>query len=179
MVSRVLLPLALGAIGDLALAFANLSPTGAIGTAGLVAFYLSLVLAGWMVLRPGLRWWIASVLGAVIGLVLGLMTLLATHNIAFCLFPPCDEVPTAFGLLFAINLGMLGLAQAITLGGSGRKLTWFVGNLLGGAAFGFGIQLSSSALHLGNQVVNYLPGLIGGLAWGIVLAVTMATLPRD
>ena len=179
MVSRILPPLALGPIGGLALAFANLAQTGAIGSAGVVAFYLSLALAGWIVLRPGLRWWIASVLGAVIGLVLGIMTLLATHNITFCLLPPCDEVPTAFGLLFAINLGILGLAQAITLRGGGRKLIWFVGNMLGGAAFGFGIQLSSSVLQLGNQVVNYLPGLIGGLAWGIVLAVTMATQPRD
>ncbi len=179
MVSRVLPPLALGAIGGLALAFANLSSTGAIGSAGLVGFYLSLMLAGWIVLRPGLRWWIWSMLGAVVGLVLGLMTLLATHNLTFCIFEPCDEVPTAFGLLFAINLGMIGLAQAITLRGRGRKLTWFVGNLLGGAALGFGIQLSSSALHLSNQVVNYLPGLIGGLAWGIVLAVTLTALPRD
>jgi hypothetical protein len=85
-----------------------------------------------------------------------------------------------FGELLVMPAHPLKLPQVITVLSfvaqrPHRTLTWLVGNLLGGAAFGFGIQLSSSALHLGNQVVNYLPGLIGGLAWSIVLAVTVAT----
>jgi hypothetical protein len=176
--ARVLAPIVLGAIGGLALALSNLAGSTPVGVAWLVAFYLSLAAAGWIVLRPGPIWWIASVPGSAVGLFLGAWVLFAAHNFIICAFT-CYQPPTAFGLLFTINLGISGFAQALTLRGNGRKLVWFAGNVLGGAALGLAVERSTAALHLGTHVVNYVPGLLGGLVWGIVLAFTIAVLPRE
>ena len=170
MIARIVGPLVLGTASGLAIAAANQSSSAFVAVGSFVAFYVFFVLATWIGMRAGLAWWLVSLVGAPVGLLVGIMVTLLTNTASFCFLGPCPTPkPFPFGVLFTVNFGVLGLAQAFTLSGASRKLLWIVGNLVAGAAFGFAIQLSTSVLHQNDQIVGYVPGTIGGLAWGIVM----------
>ena len=192
MLAKVAIPTLFGVVAALVLAFVtgpgNESPGWVAPFLGAsLVFYFLLIFAPWIALRSGRPWWLASAIGAIVGLFLdlGVAFVVGGAGMSICIdvslgfgssCPPPPQRP--FGILFTIALGVLGIGQAFVVHGRAAKLVWAIGSIFAGAAMGFGVQLVNSALHLNDAYLNYLPAAIGGLGWGVVMGVTL-TLVRS
>jgi hypothetical protein len=186
MLARIAIPILFGVVAALVLAFVtgpgNESPGWvAPFLGGLLVFYFLVIFAPWIALRGG-TWWLASAIGAIVGLLADQgAAFLVGGGMSICIAvwgscPPPPQRP--FGILFTIALGVLGIGQAFVVHGRGAKLVWALGSIFAGAALGFGAQLFNAALHLNDAYLNYLPAAIGGLAWGVAIGVTLTLVTR-
>ena len=189
MLARIAIPTLFGVVAALVLAFVtgpgNESPGWVAPFLGaLLVFYFLLILAPWMALRRGGTWWLASAIGAIVGLFLdlGAALVMGGAGMSICISAPfgsCAPPPQRpFGILFTIALGVLGIGQAFVMHGRAAKLVWGTGSIFAGGALGFGAQLLNSVLHLNDAYLNYLPAAIGGLGWGVAIGVTLTLVTR-
>jgi hypothetical protein len=187
MVSKIAAPIVLGAAATLALAVGTLGLVQVPGAVVIffLAFFGLLSLAPWLSLRIGPRWWLASAIGSVAGLILGLTVAFLVGGpgpLAVCIESPCPPAPEPppfrFDVLFAVMISVLGLAQSLAIKGRAARLMWIAGSLVAALALGLGVQLSTSALKLNPVNLNYVPAVIGGAAWGVVIAITLVMTTR-
>jgi len=189
MLAKIAIPTLFGVVAPLVLAFVtgpvNESPGWvAPFLGGLLVFYFLLILAPWITLRRGGTWWLASAIGAIVGLFLdlGAAFVVGGAGMSICISAPFGSCPPPpqrpFGILFTIALGVLGIGQAFVMHGRAAKLVWAIGSIFAGAALGFGAQLLNSVLHLNDAYLNYLPAAIGGLGWGVAIGVTLTLVTR-
>jgi hypothetical protein len=183
MLAKLLIPVVFGPAAAVVLA---IGLTGAIEPptfgAALAGFYLLLALAPWIALRPGLLWWVASPIAAVVGVPIAIAFVFSTMacfgaNSGSGCAPQGPPFPLVF--VFGIALGILGIAQAVTLTGNRAKVIWIVGSFVAGAAMGAAWAISSVSLPDGLPVVNYESPAVGGAVWGGVIAITMYLVERQ
>lgn len=189
MLARIAIPTLFGVVAALVLAFVTMAGNGSLGwvapfLGALLVFYFLLILAPWIALRRGGTWWLASAIGAIVGLFLaplGAAFVVGGAGMSTCIAvwgscPPPPQRP--FGILFTIALGVLGIGQAFVMHGRAAKLMWAIGSIFAGAALGFGAQLLNYALDLNDAYLNYLPAATGGLGWGVAIGVTLTLVTR-
>lgn len=124
----------------------------------------------WLALRGGWRWWIATTGGLVLGGIGAVIILIGFLKVvSFCLFGPCAPPnPYADALIVVVPLGVMGIAQALTLRGNERKIGWLVTTLIAAIVLPYGVIVAAKVL--GEDINNpALPALVaGGAAWGVV-----------
>lgn len=157
----------------------------ALGAAPVIA--LSIV--PFLALRPHWSWWPASLAGSIIGLVGGFIVLQEVFGITIFCFPMsggaariCDaavqrSIPWN-GLELVAPLAVMGVLQALTVRGVGRKAGWFVTSVVGAFAFVyglFGIDLALGGTST-RQTYVWLAVLLAGGLWGVVVGIGLTFL---
>lgn len=151
------------------------------------------ILPGWLAFRPHWGWWAASIGGLLIGLVGGFAFVTVVLNqTVFCFAISggsgqfCREAfardNASILMVVVAPLLMMGLAQALTLRSSSRRIGWGLTTAGGAFVFPYGYAIM---LLVSGQLPNhlepfpaYLAALPAGTAWGIVIGVGLSLLVR-
>src|SRR5579872_1612081 len=139
MLMKVAVPIVLGAAATLALAvgtFGLVEFPGAV-VVSFVTFFGLISLAPSFSLRIGPRWWIASGIGSVAGLILGLTVAFLVGGplpATVCLVgtpcpAPTEPPPFRFDVLFAVTISVLGLVQSLAIKDRTARLMWIAGSI--------------------------------------------------
>lgn len=165
---KVILTVVLGAVGTLLIVVGSSGiALGFDYVAGALTACFALLATGPAIsLRPGWRWWIATLIGGAAGSAAAFQFALSDLMCGGGFCPARPPFPLA--VLFGLALGGVGLGQALVLKETSSFLIWALGSIIAGAALGICLQVVGVWDVVPEPIRIYVGALVAGAAWGAI-----------